>query len=712
MSTELSTLGGASQGIAAAAWFERGGACYSGLRLASVSEHGALFESAATADFWVAIHQIGLPVTLRWVVFPPTVIGSPGHLELYLLLRDPLRRPPARLLDELLPMLALSFPDYEFAALADPAELAFALGPFARTAWAMALQRTPERRAHKIGFGGNADDSQERGPTWLEICAQRTNPSQALFLLSAARVATALDWTLVPEQLAGEEIELGAQQLAVDYLPGRPPLAFRCKLCWSGSAGQAPVAMTASLERALGIRNARFVQPRPQDTARANGDRGATNSFGWLTTLHPLLPHPFPTAQAIGAVSPASLALFNPRLPRIDLPESGVLLGHSDDGRPICLAQSDRLRHQWIIGQTGTGKSTLLLNSILQDLEEGNGIAVFDPHGEMVQRIRELMPDHRRADVVFIDATDRSLAQPHVNILEAADVLEANMRIGQLIELLVAIYSAEFCGPMWQQAVTAALLLLACRLERPGTLCDVPRLFTDETFLKGWLEDEQTAARVPNAVLWWKNTWKKMSDFHRSEQLCYITSKFSVFDSDPMLRAIFGHSRSNIDLRKMMDERQVLLCNLSRGNVNPIATTLLIGVFMQLALNAALARATTPPEQRAPFFVYCDEFQRIAGPSTAAILSEVRKYNVGLVLAHQFIEQLPNEVLTGVLGNVGTKLMFRVGARDANRIQSYVPDLEVSELTYLPNFHVLAEMLVDGMPSRPFTLRTLAPPAR
>lgn len=387
------------------------------------------------------------------------------------------------------------------------------------------------------------------------------------------------------------------------------------------------------------------------------------------------------------------------------------MLGLTVDGRPVRVAPEDRLRHEWIVGQTGTGKSTLILNRVLADLQAGEGLAVLDPHGPLVDAILERVPAHRRDDLIVVDSSRRGADVPAMNLLECSDIEQAHARAGQILEMFTTLWPKEMCGPIFLQATTNALVLLAARFEQPGTLADLPRLFMDSQFRKDFIASFPAKERVPEALAWWKDVFEHYSVQSKSDSLDYFISKFHLFFSDPLLRRVLGRSRSTFDLRGAMENRRVLLCNLSRSEANPLASTMLTWVFLQGILNAALARGPRRAGGRPAFYVYCDEFQRLAGPSTSAILSEVRKYDVGLVLAHQFVDQLPEETLASVLGNVGTKVIFRVGPRDAARISGYQPDLSVTDLIRLPNFTAFVEVLANGVPMAPFTLKTLPPPA-
>ena len=681
-----------------------------GLRLSGVRGESPMFRPATPAELWSAVHQAGLTVSVRWLVLPASTVGAPGHIEVYLLVQVGSDSPFDTLPDELRSLLVLGFPRYRFEPIATQDELLFALAPFGEWAWSLALGHAVRDRSP----GGKCAvqrESEDRG-TPLTLSPAQADPAQAVALLATARVASMLEWTLSP---AG-----GAHATRPDWPAplngGRngSPLSFDCQVTWSGSADSSPSLVGVSLAHALGAREGRwtaFTRTSPKQMLPDAPILHEPNCPSRVVVAHTALPDVLPPAAAAMALVPALRPTLSARLPQIDLPEVGALLGHAVDGRPVRLSLTDRLRHVWALGQTGTGKTTFLANRILADLEEGHGVAVFDPHGELVRTVRDLMPANRRADLTFIDASDQKTEQPVLNPLECQDVRAAHLQVGQMVEFLVSLWPREMTGPVWEQAATNALLVLAARFEQPGTIADLPRMFLDSDFRTKWLASTDLAERVPEAALWWKGSWAKQSDFTKGEHLDYFVSKFNRFFSDPVLTAILGRPRSTINLRQIMDGGGVLLCNLGRGGVNPLAAALLAAVFMQSSFNAALSRAELPPDQRRPFFVYCDEFQRIAGPSTGSMLSEVRKFGVGLVLAHQFVDQLDDDVIAAVLGNVGTKIVFRVGARDARRLVGYQPSVSIMDLIGMPNFSAFVELLVGGVPSSPFTLRCLPPPA-
>jgi hypothetical protein len=685
-----------------------------GLRLSGVREESTLFRPAAPTEFWAAIHRASITLSVRWIVLPASTVEQPGHAEIFVLAQAEDRAEPASLADELKSLLALGFPQHRFEPIRSGEELLFALAPFGEWSWCLGLGAREDRAPSRpLGFAPLAERNGESTGTLCHLATLQADPSQALFLLARCPVATILEWTLVPGELPGASHRQFSRPEACPP-PDLPssPLAFACQVLWSGSAGRPPRLLGAGLAQAFGAREAEF-HPISRRCAESCLSPILAEP-AWPSRLllaHTSLPGLLPPPASLAALDPSLRSHLRYRLPDIRLPEEGAEFGSALDGRAVRLPLADRLRHVWILGQTGTGKSTFLLNRILQDLEEGHGIAVLDPHGELAAAVRKRLPASRREDALHVDVTDRRTELPALNLLQCTDVEGAHMRAGQVADLITSLWPKDLCGPMWQQATMHALLLLAARFEEPGTLADLPKLFMDAGYRREWLEAPALQERVPHSVLWWTESYAKYTQSSRSESLDYYISKFSLFFTDPVLGSILGRSRSTMDLRQIMDQRGVLLCNLSRGGGNPAATSMLTAVFMQGLLNAALSRSDLSSDRRAPFFVYCDEFHRIAGPSTGAILSEVRKYGLGLVLAHQFIDQLPEEVLAAVLGNVGTKLMFRVGARDAHRLVAHHPSLSVSELVRLPNFAAIAELLAEGVPSAPITLRMPHPPA-
>jgi hypothetical protein len=663
-----------------------------GYRLAGFHD-GPVAGTSAPEELWTAMHRADLFLTVRWLALPAPTVGPPGHAEIFFLVSFRGPRPPPSVADEVSSLLALAFPRYRFEPLGSEAELRFALSPFGTVAWSCTLDASAGARvARPLGFVSQGTTGEDRASAVL--AARGGDPGRALLLLSSWRAATFLEWTFVPARPSAREREHLAA--SVGSAPSDDLLFFKCAVSWQGASGPAPFLLGAPLSRALGAGLAQF---RPSRAADSHA----------LLFAHSAMPDVLPSAAALGFIAPA-LRTFPSRLPEAALPDDGSTLGTTVDHRPVLLPSKDALRGVWVVGATGVGKTTLVEHRVLETIEAGlTGVAVFDPHGDLVDAILRRIPAHRVPDVVTVDVRGDPASQPSFNLLEARTVAEAHRRVGQMVEVVTSRLPLEMRGPAFVQASTNAGLVLSARFEEPGTIADLPRMFLDKRFRDEFLAAPGVAERVPEAVRWWTEGYAHYSDFTRSESMDYYISKYALFSSDPVLRAIVGRRRSTLDFRALMDGGGILLCSLGRAGMSPLATALLTDVFMQAVFNAALSRADQAPEQRRHFHVYCDEFQRIAGPSTGAMLAEIRKYGVGLFLANQYIDQLPDDVLAAMFGNVGSKMYFRLGARDALRLTQFQPSLSVEELVRLPNFTAVAELLADGIPTAPFTLLTPRP---
>lgn len=680
-----------------------------GLRLSQLQEGGPAFRPLSPGGLWDALDHPGAIVSVRWLVVPAAAIGPPGHVEVLVLVHLGAAQARRDVVAELSALLGLAFPHHLFRPLATAEELHQALSPFEPVAWRSALVPLQPQESDPIGFehlAGPRPDRQQ--PNLLEPI--EPDPSRALQLLSAWPTASMLEWRLEPSGLdASRAGRLAARTPGPSA--GAGPRFLSCQLLWSGAGGCPAVLAGVTLAQALGFPRATFEPVVAGTEASTTEEHLALDRLpapNRLTLAVGTLPSMVPPPAALARLSPALRPALRPRLPDVLLPTHGVVIGTSLDGRAVRSSLEDRLRHTHLVGATGTGKSTYGENRFLQEIRKGHGGAWLDPHGDQVPSLEGLIPASRRADVLRIDLSAQPSELPCINLLECTDVAGAHLRSGQALELLSSLWPKEMTGPIFQQACLNAFLILAARFEEPGTMADLPNLFQDEQFRRGFLEAPGVADRVPAACAWWNLSYARYSDFTRSETQDYFTSKAAVINGDPTLRALVGRPFSTLDLRRVMDERRILLCSLGRHCMNPVATSLATGILMNAIFNAALSRADVPSSQRAPFFVYCDEFQRVAAPSTGAMLSEVRKYGVGMFLAHQFVDQLGAETLASVLGNVGTRLVFRVGLRDAARLTEHEPSVTVDELVRLPNFTAMAQVLVDGVPTAPFILR--APP--
>lgn len=377
----------------------------------------------------------------------------------------------------------------------------------------------------------------------------------------------------------------------------------------------------------------------------------------------------------------------------------------------VRLAREDRRRHLYVIGQTGTGKTTLLQELIRQDIENGEGLCVIDPHGDLVSSALSNIPQDRWEDVILFDPTD--LERPlGLNMLEYNPNFpeQKTFIIDELINIFNKLYDLKTTGgPMFEQYTRNALLLLMDFPEQGYTLMDVPRILTDKRFRS------QLLAKTNNVVVkdfWEKEAEKAGGDAALVNMVPYITSKFSVFIANDFMRPIIGQSHSSIDFRKIMDEGKILLVSLSKGKLGEQNTSLLGLIIMSKIMLAGFSRVDQAYEERKDFFIYVDEFQSFTTSSAATILSEARKYRLNLILAHQFIKQLPEEISNAVFGNVGTMAILRVGQEDAEFLAQYLaPLFSAHDLINLDNFHAYVKLMLHGQVTQPFNMK-LYPPHR
>lgn len=390
------------------------------------------------------------------------------------------------------------------------------------------------------------------------------------------------------------------------------------------------------------------------------------------------------------------------------LPEKGVMIGESvfrGETKPIHVTDEDRRRHVYVIGQTGTGKSTLLVNMVAADIKSGKGLAVIDPHGELIDSILNIVPKERAEDVVVFDPGD--LQRPlGLNMLEynPARPEEKTFIVNEMQSIFNKLFTAETMGPMFEQYMRNALLLLMDDPNEHATLMEVPRVFTDAEFRKKLLE-KATNPTVKD--FWEKEAVKAGGEASLANMTPYITSKFNNFIANDYVRPIIGQPISSLNFRKIMDEGKILLVNLSKGKIGDINAGLLGMVVVGKILMAALSRVDIPQEQRRDFNLYIDEFQNFTTDSIATILSEARKYRLNLVIAHQFIAQLAEKIRDAVFGNVGSQVVFRVGADDAEfLVKQFEPVFSKNDLINIDNFNAYVKLLINGQTTRPFNIKT------
>ena len=405
--------------------------------------------------------------------------------------------------------------------------------------------------------------------------------------------------------------------------------------------------------------------------------------------------------------TPGTLWVTSKRAPApANLPTSGLYLGQSvfrGISRPVYIGDEDRQKHMYIIGRTGTGKSEFLKQMIMQDIRGGKGLAVIDPHGDLIENILQLIPPERSEDVILFDPSDTERPMGF-NMLEAHTEQQKHLIVTSIIGLMYKLFDPNktgIIGPRFEHAIRNAMLTVM--YDKGATFVEVVRALTDASFVQELLPKVED----PIVRRYWTDQIAQTSDFHKSEVLDYITSKFGRFVTNKMIRNIIGQSQSAFNFRTVMDEGKILLINLSKGKIGEENSSFLGLILVPKILVAAMSRQDVPIEQRRDFFLYVDEFQNFATPDFAQILSEARKYRLNLIVANQFIGQMEEEVKNAIFGNVGTIAAFRVGVADANYLQhEFQPTFTESDLINIDRFNAYMKTVVDGEPASPFSIDT------
>ena len=385
-------------------------------------------------------------------------------------------------------------------------------------------------------------------------------------------------------------------------------------------------------------------------------------------------------------------------------PQSGLFLGKSTFrglSKQVYMSLDDRRRHMYIIGKTGTGKSESLKSMIMQDIREGQGVAVIDPHGDLIDDILPMIPSQRAEEVILFDPSDTKRPMG-LNMLEAQTEEQKHYVVSSIIGLMYKLFDPHqtgIIGPRFEHAIRNAMLTVMS--EEGNTFVEVVRVLTDASYVQELLPKVQD----PIVRRYWTDQIAQTSDFHKSEVLDYIVSKFGRFVTNKMVRNIIGQSKSAFSFREVMDEGKILLINLSKGKIGEENSSFLGLVLIPKILVAAMSRQDMAREQRRDFFLYVDEFQNFATPDFAQILSEARKYRLNLIVANQFIGQMEEEVKNAIFGNVGTVCAFRVGVTDANYLQhEFQPTFNEADLINIERFNTYIKTIINGEPSPPFSM--------
>ena len=372
---------------------------------------------------------------------------------------------------------------------------------------------------------------------------------------------------------------------------------------------------------------------------------------------------------------------------------------HRNQRKKFGIKDKDRLRHIYVIGQTGVGKSTLLENMAISDIERGNGLCVIDPHGDIAGDILKYIPESRKKDLIYFNPVDVNpiAFNPLSNVNEKYHHLVAS----GLISTFKKIW-ADSWGPRMEYILRFSLLTLLCFPD--STLLDIQPLLTDKDFRRHVLGfiDNQTI------LSYWKNEFDAYSPRLRSEAISPILNKTGLFLTSLPLKNIVGQKTSSFRMQQVMDGGKILICNLSKGSIGEDASSILGSMLVTSIQLAALHRVKQSEESRKPFYLYVDEMHSFVSLSFADILAEARKYKLGLFLAHQYIDQLNEKIRSAIFGNVGTVISFRVGAADAEYLaKEFYPTFDEQDLIHLPKYSMYIKLMIDGATSMPFSAETL-----
>ncbi len=392
-----------------------------------------------------------------------------------------------------------------------------------------------------------------------------------------------------------------------------------------------------------------------------------------------------------------------------NIPEEGLMLGYNvfrGVKKPIRVALNDRQRHIYAVGQTGTGKSTFLENLALQDMLSGGGFAFVDPHGDTVDRLLAMVPKERTEDVIYFSPAETDYPMG-LNLFEFNTPDQKDFLIQEVLNMLYKLYDPQhqgIMGPRYESIFrNCALAVMAD--PNGGTFVDIPKLFRDPQFLRQKLQ-HVTDQNVLD--YWLKEYPASQRSNDAGEVTAWFVSKFGAFLSNEMMRNIIGHTKSAFNLREIMDDKKILLVNLSKGRTGDLNSKLLGMIFVMKFQAAAMSRANIPENQRQDFCLYVDEFQNFSTESFATIMSEARKYHLNLIVANQFTTQLSDEIRDAVFGNMGTVVSFRVGQNDVDVLARYFqPTFDASDLLRVPNFNTITRTLIGGVPTQPFSMATL-----
>ena len=406
-----------------------------------------------------------------------------------------------------------------------------------------------------------------------------------------------------------------------------------------------------------------------------------------------------------------------------NMPKEGLLLGNNifrGETTPVYMKKDDRRKHFYIIGKSGTGKSTILKNMIKQDLISGHGTCVIDPHGDLVEDTIPHIPRERADDIIFFNPGD--LERPMgLNILEAKTRDEKESMSQEALAIFIKMFGEEIMGPRLQHYFRNGCLTLMDDDDEGAVLIDLPRLFTDDS----WQKYKVGKVKNPIVRAFWEKEMASTGAREKQEMIPYFSAKFGPFVTNAQIRNIIGQTKSGFNFRKVMDEGKILLCNLSKGKLGDLNAQLLGMILVAKLQMGAMSRVDTEEKDRRDFYMYVDEFQNFVTDSFASILSEARKYRLDLIIAHQYISQITkmsgggkgshedNTIRDAVFGNVGSMMCFKIGAQDAEYMtKEFAPIFSEQDLVNIANYQAYIKLNIDNATTRGFSMTTIYDPSK